>query len=225
MPSPSLPVEPLGWTSAELQKLESFLEGLPAPLAPLDICALDGFLVGVLLQPTKIAQAQWFPYVCDQDGRPIPQHVSNMLPPLVDWVRRRHRELDQAIAERQWFDPWVFELEAPASAADAVLPWITGWSAALEVFPALLALKDPALREPLATLFAYFDPEDLDDVDDIADLLAEMAPADTLEDAVEDLVRSTLLIADVSRPRAQPAAPGKTARRGSPPARRAHHKR
>jgi uncharacterized protein len=214
-------VDPKGWTSDELESLDALLQGLPEPLSPLDICALDGFLVGVLLQPKRIDEAQWFPYVCDQDGRALPPNVSNTLSELLALVRRRHGELDHAIAERQWFDPWVFELEAPASAADAVLPWITGWSAALEVFPALTQLHDPALREPLATLFAYFDPDDLDDVDDIAELLADMAPADTLDDAVEDIVRSTLLMADVSRPRAEQAAPRKTARRRSPPARRA----
>jgi uncharacterized protein len=215
-------VEPEGWTSAELQNLQSQLDTVPAPFEPLDICALDGFLVGVLLQPQKIEQARWFPYVLDQEGRPLPPKVAASLPltRLHEVVGRRHAELNRAIALRQWFDPWVFELEPGASAADAVLPWIAGWSAALDVFPALLKSSDPALREPLATLFAYFDPDDLEDVDDLVDLLAEMAPADTLEDAVQDLVRSTLLIADVSRPQSGANAPRKTARRGSSPARR-----
>lgn len=221
----SPPVEPAGWTSAALQTLQSLLDAVPAPYEPLDICALDGFLAGVLLQPKRIDEEQWFAYVLDQDGRPLPPPVAAALPlaALRTLVVRRHTDLNRAIALRQWFDPWVFELDPAATAADAVLPWIAGWSAALDVFPALLQSNDPALREPLATLFAYFDPDDLEDVDDLVDLLADMAPADTLEDAVQDIVRSTLLIADVSRPQSgATAAPRKTARRGSPPARRPH---
>jgi uncharacterized protein len=219
--------DPADWTARELDHLHSLLDAVPAPYEPLDISAVDGFLVGCLLQPTPIERSQWLPYVLDHEGRPLPPSIASQLalPDLVQALERRHAELNRAISRREWFDPWVFELDDDASAADAVLPWIAGWSAALEAFPALLGLNDPALREPLATLLAYFDPEDLEDVDDLADLLADMAPAETLEDAVQDIVRSTLLIADVSRPRADPApvtgAPRKTARRGANPARRA----
>ena len=149
-------VDSAGWTSDELQTLQSLLDAVPAPYEPLDICALDGFLVGELLQPKKIDQAQWFTYVLDQEGRALPPKTAAALPlaQLQELVIRRHTELNRAIALRQWFDPWVFELDPDASAADAVLPWIAGWSAALDEFPALLQSNDPALREPLATLFA-----------------------------------------------------------------------
>jgi uncharacterized protein len=217
---------PADWTAQDLNHLQSVLDAVPAPYEPLDISAVDGFLVGCLLQPHPIDRDQWMPHVLDQEGRPLPPPVASRLalPALVQALDRRHAELNRAIAHRAWFDPWVFELDDDASAADAVLPWIAGWSAALDVFPALLRLNDPALREPLATLLAYFDPEDLEDVDDLADLLADMAPAETLEDAVQDIVRSTLLIADVSRPQSSASsttAPRKAARRGTNPARRA----
>jgi uncharacterized protein len=217
---PSVGIDPL--------EVDRLLSQLPAPFEPFDASALDGFLVGLLLQPQPIEAARWRPYVLDQDGRAPPSAVASDVPldRLLALAERRHDELNRAIAQRQWFDPWVFELDAPSTPAQAVLPWIAGWAAALEVFPGLLQSDNPALREPLATLFAYFDLDDLDDVDDIADLLAEMAPAETMQDAVEDLVRSSLLIADVSRPLrragAQTAAPRKTARGGHPPARRAH---
>jgi uncharacterized protein len=207
-----------------MDDLQAALDAVPAPFEPLDVSALDGFLVGVALQPQPVAAAQWLRFVHDDQGRTAPPSLD--LGPLHSLARGRFDALQQAIHRRQWFDPWVFELEPPATAADAVLPWIAGWVAAQEAFPALLQMSDPALREPLATLFAYFDPDDLDDVDDIADLLEDMAPAETMDDAVQDLVRSTLLMADVSRPHVAHAAPGtKTARPGHPPPRRSPQKR
>src|SRR5512145_2039653 len=45
-------LRPLG--DAERDELEALLEALPPPLDPLDLSALDGFLVGVLLQPQVV---------------------------------------------------------------------------------------------------------------------------------------------------------------------------
>jgi uncharacterized protein len=50
-------------------------------------------------------------------------------------------------------------------------------------------------------LYSHFDPEDLEDADDLLPLIDELEPAATLADAVEDLVRCSLLLADVTRPR------------------------
>jgi uncharacterized protein len=136
-------------------------------------------------------------------------------------VLRRHAELERAIDARQWFDPWVFELEAETGGnteslpSQAVLPWVAGFAAALELFPALLQIDDAALREPLAVLYAHFDPEDLDDADDLRELIDDVAPPESVAEAVENLVRSTLLLADVSRPRApRPTRPPRGDRRG-----------
>lgn len=184
-------------SDAERDRLEQLLDALPAPLEPLDICAVDGFLVGVLLQPSPIAAPRWLPRIFDADGRPAPPALDLRL--ASELLLRRHGELEHALANRQWFDPWVFELD-DAEPSDVVLPWIAGFAAALDHFGALLALDDPRLREPLATLYAYFDPDDLEDVADLQALIDEMAPPETLPEAVEDLVRSSLLLADVSRP-------------------------
>ena len=46
----SNPTTPL--SDADMDALESALDALPAPLEPLDLSMLDGFLAGVLLQPT-----------------------------------------------------------------------------------------------------------------------------------------------------------------------------
>ena len=137
-------------------------------------------------------------------GQPAPRGVD--LTPLQAFVRRRHAELGRAIAARRWFDPWVFELEPAAgeeavSPSEVVLPWLAGFAAALEHFPALLDSAGAEAREPLAALFAHFDPADLDDVDDLAEEIANIEPPETADDAVEELVRCTLLLADAMQPR------------------------
>jgi uncharacterized protein len=188
----------------ERDRLGTLLDALPPPLEPLDLAALDGFLVAVLLQPEPVPRAPWLRHVHDLDGRPVPAGVK--LDVLDALVERRHAELDRAISERQWFDPWVFDLEAPAGddaiqPSDVVLPWIAGFAAGLDLFPALLQQDGPELLEPLAVLYAHFDPEDLDDADDLQPLIDALEPPESVAEAVEDLVRCTLLLADVSRPR------------------------
>lgn len=199
------PPRPL--SDAERDRLEALLDALPPPLEPLDLSALDGFLVGVLLQPRAIARERWLRHVTDLDGRAPPPGLK--LDTLHGLVQRRHAELERAIAGRQWFDPWVFELEADDSGdaplvSQMVLPWVAGFSAALDAFPALLRIDDIALREPLAVLYAHFDPEDLEDAADLRQLIDEIEPPDSIAEAVEDLVRCSLLLADVSRPRPRP---------------------
>lgn len=191
-------------SDAERDRLEALLDALPPPLEPLDLSALDGFLVGVLLQPRAVPREAWLRHVVDADGRAAPADVP--LQALHALVLRRQAELEHAISARSWFDPWVFELEAEAGAAEyppsqVVLPWVAGLAAALERFPALLQIDDPALHEPLAVLYAHFDPDDLEDADGLRLLIDEIEPPDSLSDAVQDLVRCTLLLADVSRPR------------------------
>lgn len=197
-------------SDAERDRLEQLLDGLPPPLEPLDLPALDGYLVGVLLQPQPVARERWLRHVPDLDARPAPGGAA--LDELQSLVLRRHAELEAAITGRQWFDPWVFDLEADdagndVAPSDVVLPWVAGFAAALDLFPALLELDGPELREPLAVLYAHFDPDDLEDADDLRELIDELEPPDSVAEAVEDLVRCTLLLADVSRPRKiRPAA-------------------
>ena len=217
-------------SEAELAELDERLAALPESLDTLDLCALDGFLCGVLLQPRPVAPADWLPRVVDLDGRPAPP--GHDLPRLQALVRRRHAELERAISARQWFDPWVFELEEGDDAADdagddvadagatqdgpraAVLPWVAGFAAAMDLFPGLMALDHPGLVEPLALIYAAFDPDDLEDADDLLAVIDTLEPPSDMAEAVEDLVRAVLLLADVSRPRRE--AP-RGARRPGPP--------
>lgn len=186
-------------TEHDLEALQEALDRVPAPLEPLDVSALDGFLCGVLLQPQRVAEATWMAHVTDADGRPLPAGFDARAVQAL--ARRRHAELDAAIQARQWFDPWVFELDDDAaSPSEAVVGWVAGFATAMEFFPALMRLDAQQLREPLALLYRHLDPEDLEDADDLIEEIESLEPPADLAEAVEDLVKATLLLADVSRP-------------------------
>ncbi len=224
------------WSERELDELQALLDRVPAPLEPLDVSMLDGFLCGVLVQPRAAPALCWLPHITDADGRALPRGFDATR--LHALALRRHAELNDAITRRQWFDPWVFELsdvvddaeaaddvdeegESPA-AVDAVYPWVAGFATALELFPQLMEQTSPALTEPLALLYRHLDPDDLEDADELLAEIESLEPPAELSEAVEGLVRATLLLADVGRPLAAPARPGPArpgASRRTPPRR------
>jgi len=199
-------------SDAELVELERLLTSLPEAVEPMDTVSLDGYLCGVLLQSAPVPAEQWLRFVFDIEGRDVPAGVDTAR--IAALAQRRHAELRQAIAQRQWFDPWVYELDDAATPSEAVLPWVAGFAGAMEHFPALMARDDPALLEPLAVLFSAFDPEDLEDADELLAVIETLEPPADMAQAVEDLVRSVLLIADVTRPISKAAAPRRPAPRG-----------
>ncbi len=208
----------------DLSRLQTLLDGLPAPLQPLDVSALDGYLCGVLLQPQRVPDARWLPHVADIDGRPAP--AGPALDELQALARRRHAELDAAIGQRQWFDPWIYppaddeegeDGESDTPPSDTVMPWLAGFATATHLFPALTDHPHPDLVEPLALLFMHFDPDDLEDADALVAVIQTLEPPSDLAEAVQDIVRALMLMADVTRPRAQatqrPASPRRPPRR------------
>lgn len=199
-------------SDVDIARLQSLLDRLPAPLEPLDASALDGYLCGVLLQPRALPAKRWLRFVTDVDGRPLPPGFADAAP-LLALVQRRHAELDTAIARRRWFDPWVFELENGPSAGheadaahEAVYPWVAGFATAMTLFPDLMDLDAPALAEPLALILRHLDAQDLEDADELLAIAEALEPPADLTQAVEELVRATLLIADVTRPARPPSA-------------------
>ena len=222
----------------ELDELQAILDRVPAPLEALDVSMLDGYLCGVLLQPRALPVARWLPHVTDVDGRALPPRFDASR--LNSLLLRRHAELDDAIQRRQWFDPWVFELadgdaaddherahahdahdeddpgdDDDPGAIDAVYPWVAGFATALELFPDLMALDSKALTEPLALVYRHLGPDDLEDADDLLAEIESLKPPRDLSEAVEGLVRATLLLADIARPVTSAGAA-----RASAPARR-----
>jgi uncharacterized protein len=76
-------------SDADIARLQTLLDAVPAPLEPLDVMALDGYLCGVLLQPGPISATRWLPGVTDVDGRPLPEGYDAT--ELHRLARRRHR--------------------------------------------------------------------------------------------------------------------------------------
>jgi len=206
---------PEALTEADLERLQALLDALPAPLEPLDVSMLDGYLCGVLLQPEAVPMGDWLPPILDSEGRPTPQRVNDELLAL---LRRRHKELNVAIAGRQWFDPWIFELDETDDPSETVLPWVAGFAHALDAHPALMKLPEEPLLEPLAAIYLHLDPDDLEDADALLEEIESLEPPADLGEAVEGLVSAVLMLADVSRP--LKAAPRPTPRRRGPPQRR-----
>jgi len=217
-------IQPL--SEAELDQLQMLLDRVPAPLEPLDVSMLDGFLVGVLLQPKAVPAFQWSRHVLDsEEGRSPPEHFDSR--PLMALVRRRYQQLNQAIVDRQWFDPWVFEMqgeedeEDEAVPSEVVFPWVAGFALATELYPELMREDAADLLEPLAAIFMHLDPDDLEDADELLEEIESLEPPKDLEEAVEGLVSACLMLADVSRPQAKPAKPAALqrppGRRGPPP--------
>ena len=206
---------PQPFSSRDIDALQGLLDAVPAPLDPLDVVMLDGYLCGVLVQPQRVPAERWLRYVLDVDGRASPDGFDAGR--LRAMLERRHAELDRAIGNRQWFDPWMFELGDAEGAgaggppregddsdssieADAVFPWVAGFASALESFPALMRLPAAALLEPLALLYRHLEPDDLEDADELLAEIETLEPPADLADAVEGLVRATLLLADIARP-------------------------
>lgn len=209
----------------DIDELQALLDRVPAPLEPLDVSMVDGFLCGVLLQPQPVPAAQWLPHLTDADGRALPASFDATR--LQALALRRHAELNEAIGQRQWFDPWVFELASADDEdddsdmpheTDAVYPWVAGFATAQEFFPGLMRLDAKALTAPLALLYRHLDPDDLEDADELIEEIDSLEPPADLSAAVEELVRATLLLADISRPRPQAGRPNRPPARA--PARR-----
>lgn len=215
-PAASAPgTPPEAWSDDDLDELQSLLDEVPTPLEPLDVSMLDGFLVAVILQPKPVPLSDWWRWVLDsEEGRPAPARYDAR--PLLQLVQRREHDLRQAINDRQWFDPWVFELDEDASASETVLPWVAGFALAADLFPALMNLDETELTEPLAQLYMHLDPEDLEDADALLVEIESLEPPEELDDAVESLVRASLLLADVSRPIPAPKPQRSGGHRGGP---------
>ena len=197
-------------SAAEFEELDRALDAWPPPAQPLDVVALDGYLCGVLLQPAPVPEAQWLAGMLQSPpgpGEAAAPAAASAWPGgqasqrVAALVRRRHAELDAAIGARRWFDPWIFELDDPQLPPHAsTLPWVAGFAAAMECFPGLMAQDEAQLLEPLAVLYAAFDPEDLEDAQALLEEIETLEPPATLQEAVEDLVTSVLRLADISRP-------------------------
>jgi uncharacterized protein len=180
----------------DLVALADEIDAWPGPSAPLPLPMVDGFLVGALLQPRRAAFDRCWVAVFEGPAPPRGPAADR----LHEALRQRHAELDDAIARRQWFDPWILEPEEGASLHDSLYPWVAGFAHAMATFEDLGDTDDPAFDEPLALLYQHLDPDDLEDAEALLEEISALPPPQELSEAVEQLVRATLLIADETRP-------------------------
>jgi uncharacterized protein len=101
--------------------------------------------------------------------------------------------------------------------AECVLPWLRASPRRSSAF-GLRRIDDDQLLEPLARSTLHFDADDLDDAEALLQLIDTLEPPADLAEAVQDVVRSVMLLADVTQPLAPAAASRRPARR--PPRRR-----
>lgn len=188
--------------------LQGLLDALPPPAEPLDVVMVDGFLCALLLRAAPPAAHDWMPWVLDIEGRTLPDGATARARDALD---QRLRHVRESVIKRQWFDPWVFELDDDTPPADAVAPWAAGFALAAERWPLPLP-PGPAGDDALALVAQYLDPDDWPMSASLADQIDGLEPPTTLAEAVEDLVRAVLLLSDLTGPRAAAAGPRSRAR-------------
>ncbi len=201
----------------EIDELDEALAAVAAPDESLDVVMLDGFLVGVLLQPDPVPLDRWLPYVFDSQGRAeaIPADPAQRAR-IVSLLERHHNYLAACINAREGFDPIVFPPEdddgnavTGAAGIEALAPWAAGFMSALNAFPQLLDTygETPELAESLVGVMRHL-PADPDEPADEARRFAEDKrrierdmPLQDLDEAIEHLIECVLDAADISRPR------------------------
>lgn len=211
-------------SDAEFAELDDLLASIPEPLEPLDVVMLDGYLCGVIVQPQLIETERWLPFVFASGGQRWGEAE-----PSAEQLRarslivRRHAAINRQIAEFGGFDPLILEpavdpeaepaaepasepaTERAAAAppsdpiADALLPWVAGFEQALQVFPGLEDLDEPAVATTLARLFRFL-PETSSEGRDVASILARERPLASLDDAIAEVVGCVAELYDLTEP-------------------------
>ncbi|MCO5123393.1 MAG: UPF0149 family protein [Rhizobacter sp.] len=227
MAAPELPVAARDLSDAEFRELDGLLADLPEPLMPMDVVMLDGYLCGVIVQPTLVGAERWLPPVFDIESRPPPEGDAGA-ERIRALVLRRHAALNRALLEDGWFDPLILEDDEDAAAAagpadadsDAQLdaegaaepdplaelapisrpiaPWVTGFEAACMTFPGLFDSTDEAVMAALARLFRHL-PADNDDEREIIAMLDKDLPLASLDEAIVELVAAVADIAELTQ--------------------------
>lgn len=200
-------------TDAEFEELDQLLAQTPEPFEPLDAVMLDGYLCGVVVQPVLLETEAWLPHVFDFDGQPLPDDADPAWRERVTTlILRRHAALNRAIAEDGWFDPLILELDDfnpprtddPAASlsplSQALFPWVAGFQHAMESFPDLLELPDPAIDVALARLYRHL-PAQTDEEREVVATLDKEHPLATLDEAIEDLIVIVADLEDLTRDR------------------------
>ena len=199
----------------EIVALDELLAALPEERDPLDVAMLDGFLVGVLLQPTPVMPSAWLPYVFDAEGGATASPDIETMGKVTELIMRRYNELAACITGREPIDPIVFELESDAGEAlagkdgiAALAPWVMGFTTALGTFPSLQAAydHDDELAAAMVGILRHLPSAPDADAADSAEYAERRAQVDRdapladLDDAIDELAACVLDAAAITRP-------------------------
>ena len=197
-------------TDAEFDELDALLRGASAPYAPLDVLMLDGYLVGVLVQPRVVTIDEWLPPLfAIEAAAPAADVDVAWLARCRKLIERRQIALNAAISEDAWFDPLVVDVdrEPPASEYDAVqspisralLPWAAGFHWAQECLPDLGEIDDDAIASALARIYRHL-PAETDEDRAVVAVLDREHPLNTVDEGIEDLVLAAVDLWDLTQP-------------------------
>lgn len=210
-------------SDAEISELDDLLAMVPEPFESLDVAAMDGYLCGVLAQPTAIDPEAWLPGLFDwnwgEDG------VAPLAATTLGWheakheralalVQRRYESLNRAIFEDRWFDPVVMlaedeqgrPLESQAAMEASIGPWVMGFEHAQNLFPQLAELPVQEVQDLMACLWRHL-PAKSDEEVAYAKALDDEHPLKSLDEAIEDLVANVVELIDLGRRQRVAVAP------------------
>lgn len=202
-------------TDAEISELDDLLAMVPEPFESLDVAAVDGYLCGVLAQPTAIDAETWLPGLFDWNWGEA--GVAPLTPSAAGWheakheralalIRRRYESLNRAIFEDRWFDPVVMvaedeqgrPLEGQAAMEASIGPWVMGFEHAQNLFPQLAELPIQEVQDLMACLWRHL-PAKSDEEVAYAKALDDEHPLKNLDEAIEDLVANVVELIDLGR--------------------------
>jgi uncharacterized protein len=203
-------------SDGEIGELDQILGAIPDERDPLDIDMMDGFLVGILLQPDPVSPSAWLPLIFDGEGHdPALSGDAAQERRAVELITRRYQELAACIAARAPFDPIVFELEDERGEVIegkdgimALAPWAAGFTNALNAFPALreAAESDEELAATMIGILRHLpiDPDAGAELREAFDREQEDidhdVPLADLDDALDELMSCVFEIADITIP-------------------------
>lgn len=201
----------------EFDELDQLLEQTPGGLDAMDVAMLDGYLCGVLVQPSLLAPEAWLPPIFDSENRALPADADPAWRArTVELIERRLAALRRQLAEDQWFDPIVLQLDeaTPAEPTDevdpafvglpeyskALVPFASGFVTALHAFPdGLLSYVDDDAVQAMDRVARHLPSSDEDERAAMAEL-DQALPLRNLDEAVEDLVLAIVELDALTEP-------------------------
>lgn len=204
-------------TNHEIDELDQLLQQAPAPLQPLDVVSLDGYLCAVAVQPRIVPPADWLARALDTDGTRWPPADLDeaWLTRLRALVQRRYEALVRGMSEEGFFDPVVTDLsgvadpegastETPAEEEDpaiaalaahsrALVYWASGFLYGAQTFEGLMEHPDDAVHIAMSRILRHLPPETDEDRALVAEL-DEQVPLRSDTHAIEDTVEAAVTL-------------------------------